>query len=96
MCITTVSFIRYMNYHFFIKRPMQMVEFKLNMILDANPHLMNVLDKNISYPLFNKYSYIFYLKPYFSFYNKFIFLQLIISFPFIVLTSFIPNCFFLI
>ena len=38
-----------MTYDFHIKRPMQLVQLKLKMILDENPHPINVLDMNVLY-----------------------------------------------
>ena len=56
MCITTVSFIRYMTHEFCIKQPMQRIELKLNMVIDENPHLINALDRSVNHPSIRKYS----------------------------------------
>ena len=48
-----------MTYDFYIKQPMQMVELKLCMINDENPHLLNTLDRNLIHALIQKYSYIY-------------------------------------
>ena len=51
MNITTISKKRYMTYEFRHKQPMQMVEMKLNVILDENPHLINSLNRSVNHPL---------------------------------------------
>ena len=56
MCLTTVSYLRYMIFEFYIKQSMQMVELKKNMIIDENSHLINVLDKSVNQPYSRKYS----------------------------------------
>ena len=33
---------------------MQMVEMKMNMIIDGKPHIIKTLDKNVNNPLINK------------------------------------------
>ena len=54
----TVSSIRYMTYELYIKRPMQMVDLKLNMIVDEHPQLINALNRSVNYPLFREISHI--------------------------------------
>ena len=49
---------------------MQIVESKLNMILEGNPHPIHVLNINISCALLRKYFYINYLKPVFLLENS--------------------------
>ena len=56
MCITTVSNKKYLAHEFDIKQPKQMLELKLNMIIDENFRLINARDKNANHPLIRKYS----------------------------------------
>ena len=58
MIIRTISDIRNMTYEFYIKQPKNMVEFKFNMNIAKNPHLINTLDGRINHPLVRKYSHI--------------------------------------
>ena len=39
-----------MTYQFYFKRPIAVLELKLNMIIDINPHLINALYRNNSHP----------------------------------------------
>ena len=41
---------------YYIKQPMQILELNLKMIINNNPHLINVLDRSINHPLIRKYS----------------------------------------
>ena len=45
-----------MNYAYFFKQPMEMIELKLKMLISKNPHLINSLDGSINHPLIRKYS----------------------------------------
>ena len=45
-----------MTYEFHIKRPMQMVELKLNMIIDEKPDFTIALDRSANHPLLRKKS----------------------------------------
>ena len=45
--MTIVSSIRYMIYEFYIKGPMQVIELKLKMRIDENPHLKIELDRSL-------------------------------------------------
>ena len=51
MCITTVIPIRNMSYQYYPKQPKQICDKVLDRIIDENPHLLNALDRNLSYPL---------------------------------------------
>ena len=57
MCITTVSFIKYLNIEFF-KRPMQKVEIFFKRIVHGKPHLINAADRINNHPLIRNYSLI--------------------------------------
>ena len=48
MCFTTVISVGYMTQEFYCKRPMQMNELKLNLIIDENPHLVKALDRSVN------------------------------------------------
>ena len=54
---TTVSNKTY-DLRVFIKQPMQMVEWKVNMMIDINLHLINALDKSVNHPLLSRCSHI--------------------------------------
>ena len=43
-----------MTYECYIKQPMQIVELKLDMIIDNNPHLINALDRKVNHPSITK------------------------------------------
>ena len=58
MCNTSVTYIRYMIFESYNKRPMQMNELKLRMINDQNPYLMNAFNRNVNHTLNRKYSHI--------------------------------------
>ena len=58
MNLRTVSNKRDMSYGCYIEQRMQMVELKLNMIIDENPQLINALDRIVNHPLVRKYGYI--------------------------------------
>ena len=56
--ITTISKKRYTTYEFYSKQPVQMVELKMNMIIDNNRHHRKALDRSVKHPLNTKYSHI--------------------------------------
>ena len=58
MITKTISDIRNMTYEYFIKQPKHMVEFKLNMMIAKNPHLINTLDRRINHFPIRKYSHV--------------------------------------
>ena len=58
MILKTLSDERNMIDEYYIKQPKHMVEFKLDMIIDKNPHLINALDRHVNHPLIRKYSHI--------------------------------------
>ena len=39
-----------MTYEFYIKRPLEMVELKLNMTIDKTPRLINSLGRTVNHP----------------------------------------------
>ena len=47
-----------MTHELYNKQPMQMVELKMGMKVDADPHLINELDRKTSHWIIGKYSYI--------------------------------------
>ena len=49
MNITIVSSKRYMTREFYVKHPMQTIELKMTMIIDDNPYLISILDRNINH-----------------------------------------------
>ena len=61
MCIATVSNKKYMVYEKYIKEPMQMVEYKMNMVKENSFHIINTLDRSINHPS-NRNSSIFHLQ----------------------------------
>ena len=58
MIIKTISDIRNITYENYIKQPKHMFEFKLDMIIAKNPHLIISLDRNKSHFLISNYSHI--------------------------------------
>ena len=44
-----------MTHEIAIEQPMEMVELKLNMIIDINPHLIIALDRSVSHPFISNY-----------------------------------------
>ena len=46
-----------MNHDFHLKLPMHMVELKMNMIIDGNPHLIDTLNKSGNHSLYRKYDH---------------------------------------
>ena len=58
MNIKTVNDKRNMNYKFYIKQPMEMIELNLNVIILKTPHLINSLHGSINHPSIKKYSII--------------------------------------
>ena len=58
MIVTTISNKRYMTYYILTYLPMQMVEFKVKMILDENFQRKKSLNRSVNPPLIRKHSYI--------------------------------------
>ena len=58
MNIITNSSKRFMNYEYYVKQLMQMVELNLNKINHENPHLINALDKILNHTLIKRNSHI--------------------------------------
>ena len=56
--ILTISSIIYMINEFYIERPMQRVDLKLNMMNDEKPILIYPMDGSFYQPLIRKYSYL--------------------------------------
>ena len=61
MKIKTISDMSYMNYKYYLKQPMKMIEPKLNMIIAKNSQLINSFKRGNDHPLIRKYIYIFHL-----------------------------------
>ena len=55
MNITTFSDKRYMNYDYYFKQRVEMVESNLNLIISKSPHVIISLDRSINHPLIRKY-----------------------------------------
>ena len=55
--ITSLGFNTNMTYQSSIKRTMSMLEFKIKLINDKNPYLINALDENTSHPIIRKFSF---------------------------------------
>ena len=55
MKIKAISNKAYMNYEYYIKQPMQMIEQRLNLIFAKNPQLINLLNRGSDHPLIKKY-----------------------------------------
>ena len=51
MNITTINDKMFMDYEYYIARPMPAVELKLNMIISKNPHLIKSLNRSHIHPL---------------------------------------------
>ena len=49
-----------MSYVFYFKQPLEMLELKLNMLLDETPQLINSLDGSVNHPFIREYS----IKPF--------------------------------
>ena len=58
MNISTDNDTMYMTYEKHIKRPVEAIELKLNMIIAKNPHLINSLNRSHNHPSIRKYSHI--------------------------------------
>ena len=56
MKIKTISDIRYMNYEYYIKQPMEMIEIRSNMNIANNPHLIKSFERSNNHPLIRKYN----------------------------------------
>ena len=56
MIINTISCMCNMNYKYYIKRPMSMLERRINFIIARNPQLINCLNRNKNHPLIRIYS----------------------------------------
>ena len=54
--IITISNNRRMTYELYNEQPTQMIELKINMIIDNIPHLMNALERSANYLLIRKCS----------------------------------------
>ena len=52
---------RKMNYEYYIKQPMQMVELKLNVTISKNPQVINSLERNFNHHLIRKHSHILFI-----------------------------------
>ena len=55
MKIKTISDFSYMNYKYYLKQPMQMVERRLNINIAKNPQLINSLNRSSDHPFVRKY-----------------------------------------
>ena len=58
MIINTISCLCNMNYDYYIKNPMSMLERRMNFINNKNPELINALNRNENHPLIRKYNHI--------------------------------------
>ena len=58
MKIKTISNMSYMDYKYYLKQPMQMIERRLNMIFAKNPKLINSLNRSNDHTLIRKYIHI--------------------------------------
>ena len=58
MIIKTISDECNITYKPYIGQPMQMVERRLNFVIDRRPQLINALDRSKNHPLIRKYSHI--------------------------------------
>ena len=57
MKIKTTSNKCYMNYKYYLKQPMHMIERRLNMNVAKNPQLINSLSRGSGHPLIKKITY---------------------------------------
>ena len=55
MKIKTISNMNFMNYKYYLKQPMQMIERRLNMNFAKNPQLINLLKRGSGHLLIRKY-----------------------------------------
>ena len=51
MNIKIISDKKDMNYEYYIKKPIKMVELKLHMLISKNPHSITSLDRSINHSL---------------------------------------------
>ena len=58
LIINTISCLCNMNYDYYIKNPMSMLERRINFIINKNPELINALCRNKNHPLIKKYNHI--------------------------------------
>ena len=58
MVINTISCLCNMTYKYYLNNPMPMVERRINFIINQNPELINIFDRNKNHPLIRKYSHI--------------------------------------
>ena len=58
MKIKTSSNISYMNYKYYLKQPMQLIERRLILNLAKNPQAINLLKRGSDQPLIRKYIHI--------------------------------------
>ena len=56
MNIKSINDERSMNYEYYLKQLMEIVDLKLNMIIFENVHLINSPDRTINHTLIRKYS----------------------------------------
>ena len=57
MCNTTISNKIYTALEFYSKEPLQMVDLKMNMIIDDKPHFKNANERSVKHASIRKYSY---------------------------------------
>ena len=58
MVINTISCLCNMTYKYYLTGPMPIVERRINFIINQNPELINIFDRNKNHPLIRKYSHI--------------------------------------
>ena len=58
MIINTISCLCNMTYKYYLNNPMSMLERRINFIINKNPELINIFDRNKNHPLIRKYSHI--------------------------------------
>ena len=58
MIRNTISCLCNMTYKYYLTNPMSMLERRIYFIINKNPELINVFDRNKNHPLIRKYSHI--------------------------------------
>ena len=58
MKFKSILIVRYMNYKYYLKQPMQMIDRRLIMIIVKNPQILNSLNRDVDHPLIRKHIHI--------------------------------------
>ena len=61
LIINTISCLCNMTYKYYLSNPMSMLERRINYIINKNPQLINIFNRNRCHPLIRRYNHICYL-----------------------------------